>query len=576
MAEELPTIVGPPDDRPWTAGELVNRYTLLAKIATGGMAEIWLARQAGPRGFEKVVVIKRIVETYSHDPDFVEMFLDEARIAAQLNHPNIVQIYDLGQHHGAWYIAMEYLPGENLAAIVRAASRHGFPIDYQIAARIISSVCEGLFHAHTKRSANGQPLGIVHRDVSPQNVIVTYDGQVKVVDFGIARAANRSSVTAGGQIKGKFAYMAPEQGAGRVVDARGDLFSLGVIFYEMVTRQRLFHSDDQFQTLSAVISSAPVEPANVRDPKVPAGLSEVIARALEKSPERRYPNARAFQAAIESWLQSEGASPGPAELSALMGTLFTDRMTSRARLIEQASKGELTPNAASAALKNDTDRSMPGRTRIDITEGSMEVALPPPSRAKWVALPIAALALVSVGYAMTRVMHAPEQPIPKAATVSIEAPAPTALLIVETDPAGATISLDGADRGKSPVVLDAMPLGSHQIVASLDGRQSVTRTVTLSQNGERSTVVLALSANLAPPVEIAKPVSLARGRLTLSTQPWTHVTLNGRSLGDTPLVEVVLPVGRFTLKLTNEDRQVNETIEVEIKAGQTTTKKLSL
>src|SRR5581483_10352219 len=168
------------------------------------MAEIWLARQMGLKGFEKVVVIKRISDNYCTDPQFVEMFLDEARIAAQLDHPNIVQIHDLGEHHGAYYIAMEYLHGEDLATVVRGGVNANELLPYAYAAQIVAHAAEGLASAHNKTGMDGKPLGVVHRDVSPQNIFVTYEGVVKMVDFGVAKAANRASSTSGGQLKGKF------------------------------------------------------------------------------------------------------------------------------------------------------------------------------------------------------------------------------------------------------------------------------------------------------------------------------------------------------------------------------------
>src|SRR5688572_13448345 len=195
------------------------------------MAEIWLARQKGLQGFEKVVVIKRIADAYSSDATFVEMFLDEARIAAQLDHPNIVQIHDLGEHRGAYYIAMEYLHGEDLAMTVRTGAKAGERLPCELAAQIISHAAEGLASAHAKVGLDGRPLSIVHRDVSPQNIFVTYEGVVKVLDFGVAKAAVRASHTVGGKLKGKFGYMAPEQARGDELDGRADVWSLGVVLF---------------------------------------------------------------------------------------------------------------------------------------------------------------------------------------------------------------------------------------------------------------------------------------------------------------------------------------------------------
>ncbi len=585
--------VSPENQAPWTSGESVGRYTLLAKIATGGMAEIWLAKQAGPRGFEKVVVIKRIVDSLSADPDFVEMFLDEARIAAQLNHPNIVQIYDLGEHAGAYYIAMEYLPGENLSAVARTSMKSGVTLPIPFAVKIISQAAEGLGHAHGRLGVNGKKLDVVHRDVSPQNIIVTYDGLVKVVDFGIAKAASRGSQTMGGQIKGKIAYMAPEQAQGGVLDARTDIFSLAIVLYELVTKSRLFHRDDQFQAMSAVISPDPVERADVRNSAVPEALADILAKALEKRPDNRYPDARAFQTALEDWLKTQ-SSVNAGDVGAFMDSLFAGRISARAKLIESANRGELTPSAAREVLKNDTDHSMPGRTgnRTAMTDPEAVAAR---RRAVLVLLP-SALALLVSGVLLAKMLT-------RADTSTGPAQPAVGTLSVETDPSGADLFVDGAAVGRSPVTLSNVALSVHEIRAVLPGRTQVTKSVTLTQAGERAMIVLALPVTGAEPLKTAeatpppaavapgvqpapaaaaaapkplKPVVVATGKLSLNTQPWTRVTLNGKVLGDTPLIDAVLPVGRHTLKLQNEDKGLNLNIEVEIKAGQTTKKVLKL
>ncbi len=564
-----------PAPKPWAAGDTVARYTLLAKIATGGMAEIWLARQAGPRGFEKVVVIKRIIDTYSSDAEFVEMFLDEARIAAQLNHPNIVQIYDLGEHAGAWYIAMEYLGGEHLSAIVRAALKANKTVPLPLAVKVISLAAEGLGHAHNKTGASGQKLNIVHRDVSPQNIVLTYDGQVKVVDFGIAKAATRVSHTTSGLVKGKIGYMAPEQARGLPIDARADLYALGVVLYEMVTSTRLFNTSDQLLLMQQVISPEPVQPAHERNEAVPTSLSKIISKVLAKSPDERYPDARAFQAALDGWLAEQGPAPGAAELSGLMNDLFSERIESRVRLLESASQGELTPSGAERALKNDTERSMPG-----LTDPKLRAAR---KTNRILFATLGAVVLVAAAVAVVALTAAPAAPVKPPAVAPEEAK-----LRVETDPTGAALTLDGKPVGTAPVELDQLKPGAHKVEAALANYQPGAKEISL-EPGAKTNVLLALKAlevpapaapapnppPAAPPAGTKAPAA-QKGKLTLSTTPWTRVSLGGRALGDTPLVEVPLPAGKHVLKLTNEDKGISRSIEVEIKAGQTTTKKLSL
>jgi serine/threonine-protein kinase len=555
---------------------VVSRYTLLAKIATGGMAEIWLARQAGPRGFEKVVVIKRIIDTYSHDPEFVEMFLDEARIAAQLNHPNIVQIYDLGEHAGAWYIAMEYLGGEHLSAIVRAALKSNKKLPIPLSVKMISLAAEGLGHAHAKTGANGQKLNIVHRDVSPQNVVLTYDGQLKVVDFGIAKAATRVSHTTSGLVKGKIGYMAPEQARGLPIDSRVDLYSLGVVLYEMVTASRLFNTNDQLLLMQQVVSPDPVQPAHERNAAVPTDLSKIISRSLEKDPNERYQDARAFQAALDQWLSQQGAMPGAAELADLMHDLFAERIESRVKLLESANSGELTPSGAERALKSDTERSMPG-----LTDPKLRAARKT-NRILFGALGVVLLLGVLVSVGLYKGLK-PAEPV-------VEPPRPvaptTAKLRIETDPDVARIEIDRKVVGSSPLDVSGVAVGHHSIVASAGGHQPAVKEIDLAE-GEKATVMLALkpleaapdagaSAQSQTPGNGTKAPAARMGKLTLSTTPWTKVTLNGRVLGDTPLVEVPLPAGKHVLKLTNDDKGISRSVEVEIKPGQTTAKKLSL
>ncbi len=565
---------------------MVGRYTLLAKIATGGMAEIWLAKQAGPRGFEKVIVIKRIVDSLSADPEFVEMFLDEARIAAQLNHPNIVQIYDLGEHAGAYYIAMEYLPGENLSAIARAAMKAGTPIPMAHAVKIISGAAEGLGHAHTRHGVKGEHLNVVHRDVSPQNIIITYDGLVKLVDFGIAKAANRGSQTMGGQIKGKVAYMAPEQAIGKTIDHRADLFSLAIVLYELVTKSRLFHREDQFQALSAVTSDEPVQPACVRNPEVPQELSDILGVALQKNPDERYPDAAAFHNALEGWLKTQPNSPTSADIGVFMHKLFAARINARAKLIETASMGELTPSAARDAVRNDTDHSMPGRT------GNRTMPRTPQSKARAALVLIpSALALLLSGVLLARMLLKRDEPAPvdRGDTRVVEPTKPVpqvGTLVVETDPPGADVSVDGTVVGKSPVTLSEQKLGKYAISATLAGHKTMATTLTLAEAGGKAKVLLPLPAEVAevkqpaqpvqPPRPRPAPAPVAMGKLSLQTTPWTKVSCNGKMLGDTPLIDVPIAAGKQLLKLVNEEKNISTSIEVEIKAGQTTKKQLKL
>ncbi len=307
-----------------------GKFQLLKKLATGGMAEVWLARHSGIEGFQRMLVLKRILPHLADDPEFVQMFLNEAKIAARFNHPNIAQIYDLGEANGTYYIAMEFVHGEDLGRVMRKAWNAGQWVAQPLAIRIVASACEGLYYAHTKADDKGQPLKVVHRDVSPQNILISFDGSVKLVDFGIAKAADAQSMTRSGAIKGKFAYMSPEQAAGRVVDQRSDLFSIGLVLYELLTGVRPLKRDSELATLQAALECRIEPPSKVAD--VPPELDAVVMGALARAADDRYRDARQFQMALEEFLVGQRWVATSVQVSELMSTLFHERLEEEARL----------------------------------------------------------------------------------------------------------------------------------------------------------------------------------------------------------------------------------------------------
>src|SRR5215813_2666772 len=275
-----------------------GKYSLVARLATGGMAEIFLARLHGAAGFEKLVCIKRILPHLARDKHFVAMFLDEARIAARITHPNVCQVFELGEITSSYYIAMEYLEGIPLACF-RRDDYYGPAPDPRLVAGIAIQACEGLHHAHQLRHTDSSVMEVVHRDVSPQNLFVTADGIAKVLDFGIAKIQGATVRTSTGAIKGTYAYMAPEQLRGERVDRRTDVFALGIVMWETLTRRYLFKRETEFLTFQA-ITADPIPDVRERRPDVPAALSEVIARALSRDRGERFPTARALREAIEA------------------------------------------------------------------------------------------------------------------------------------------------------------------------------------------------------------------------------------------------------------------------------------
>lgn len=296
-------------------------YTLIRRLAVGGMAEIFLAKREGPGGAAKVVALKHILPHLAGARDFVEMFLDESRIAAGLNHPNIVTIHDFGEHDGSYFLAMEYVAGDDLATLLQRAKDKGKKFPLKLCVMILSAACDALHHAHEQMDDRGRPLGIVHRDVSPSNLLLSIDGVVKLTDFGVAKAERKISQTVAGTRKGKGAYMAPEQARGRQVDRRSDVFALGAVAWELVTGDRLFQRDGEVATLHAVTED-PIPAPRTGRPDLPDDLEAVILRALDRNPAERWPTARAMQRALEEAGRAYGAVATGKELAAEVRTLL--------------------------------------------------------------------------------------------------------------------------------------------------------------------------------------------------------------------------------------------------------------
>lgn len=290
-----------------------GRYQLLHRIAQGGMAEVYLAQQTGPAGFSKRLVIKKIHPHLAHSEEFVGMFLDEARVAAQLNHPNIAQIYELGEDEGQYYIAMEFIDGWNLRQVNKKLRRTGLRIPPELAARITAEVCAGLDYAHRFKDPSGRNLRIVHRDVSPQNIMISRDGVVKIIDFGIAKASINQQLTQGNVLKGKFSYMSPEQAAGKKLDRRSDIFSLGVVLYEMLMGEKPFRvpgpigkkRSDNTELLRRITR------CDYRLPQpgeVPDLLREIVRQTITLHRQERLQTARAMRDMLEDAVER---MPGP-------------------------------------------------------------------------------------------------------------------------------------------------------------------------------------------------------------------------------------------------------------------------
>jgi len=315
----------------------LGRYRVVDEIGVGGMASVHLARVDGPGGFQKWVAIKRIHPHLVEDDQFVDMFLDEARIAAGINHANVAQVFDLGKDDNTYWIAMEYLHGEPLREVMRRIEEHSTRIPFHVAARVCADAAEGLHAAHELRGRNGQLLNLVHRDVTPHNLFVTYEGYTKVVDFGIAKVVDRLASTRAGTLKGKLAYMSPEQVRGQEVDRRTDIFALGVVLWELTTNRRLFRMDTDLDTLEKVQACVVPLPSTIV-PDYPPELQDVVMKALAQRREDRFQTAREFSRALQRFLMKQGTFVGPEDVGDYVKSLFNDRVAKRERYLEWAAE----------------------------------------------------------------------------------------------------------------------------------------------------------------------------------------------------------------------------------------------
>jgi eukaryotic-like serine/threonine-protein kinase len=303
-------------------GTKLGKYDLIRQIAIGGMAELYLARTVGIEGFEKLVVLKRILPQYAANASFIEMFLDEARLAATLHHPHIAQVYDIGVDDGSYFFAMEYVHGEDLARVALTAREHGKEVPLEVAIYVVSCMASGLHYAHDRRAPDGELLGLVHRDVSPANCLVSYDGAVKVVDFGIAKATSAQARTDTGSLKGKIAYMSPEQCQGKVpLDRRSDVFSLGSILYELTTGRPVFTAETEFGVLSQLVYEDAAPPSQVR-PGYPPGLEAIVVRMLRRDREDRFATALEAQQALDDFAYEQRLRASQLSVVKFMENLF--------------------------------------------------------------------------------------------------------------------------------------------------------------------------------------------------------------------------------------------------------------
>ncbi len=375
---------------PAEVGATFGKYQLIANLGRGGMADVFLAVARGPAGFNKLIVIKRLRQELADDEQFRSMFLDEARLAARLNHPNVVHTYEVGEADGAFYIAMEYLEGQALQNLDKASRQKGYPLPPELSARIISDALAGLHYAHELRDYDGSSLNIVHRDVSPHNLFVTYDGQVKLVDFGVAKAASSSNETQAGVLKGKAAYMAPEQAKGGVVDRRSDVFAMGIVLWELCCSQRLMLRESSIATINRLLTE-PVPPPSTIVRGFPGELEAIIMCSLQHDPNGRYATAGDMRQALSNWLSTRPQTHD--ELAERMRVLFAKARAEMERRVKECMQGTahdpaaLTRIAMNVRDGTETPSSHLSKSRDASTSPAASRGLSSPSTAGGLAAP---------------------------------------------------------------------------------------------------------------------------------------------------------------------------------------------
>ena len=535
-----------------------GKYFLIDKLAIGGMAEIYKAKTFGVDGFEKELAIKRILPHCAADKDFITMLIAEAKLSVLLSHANIVQVYDLGKVGEDYFISMEFIHGVNLRDILYHAREAKIPIPLDIAVYVVSEVCKGLDYAHRKTDQTNKPLNIVHRDVSPQNVLISYEGEVKIVDFGIAKAAMNISHTMAGILKGKIAYMSPEQAMGKTVDNRTDIFSTGILLYEVITGTKLFTGESQFEVLKKIRTTR-VTAGNLPD-SVPAALKPVVAKALAYSVEERYQNAGDFQIDLTKYLYSTYVDFAPRKLSAFIREIFAteikgdqiagargaaaEQQTSSMDMMEGAKQVEIVhvdddeaPHDVTSKTKTPEEafvdtmvKPAPAGPRRaehpETTEREPKKKKGGPSRAFKAAMGLAAaFALVALAVRFVPalkfwekapeapreevqvappVAEKPAAPVPESPPVA-PAPEPMGVLSVISEPVGASIIVDGRATGKvTPAAIEGLPIGREiKISISKPDFSDFEQSITLG-SAEPQKMMAKLSP-IAPP-EAERPV----------------------------------------------------------------------
>jgi serine/threonine protein kinase len=580
----------------------LGRYKLLDRISVGGMAEIFRAKSQGDAGFEKVVALKRILPHMAGDQEFVDMFIDEARTVAQLSHANICQIFEFGEEEGIYYLTLELVEGKDLKRIMEYHRIRNRALPLNVALHVISKICEALDYAHHCVDDHGRPMNIVHRDVSPQNILVSYGGEVKLIDFGIAKAMGRLTKTQAGSIKGKFGYMSPEQVSGKQIDLRSDIFACGTILYELITNDRLFKAETDIATMQMVRKAA-FKPLSAVMPDTPPKLDRILQRALSREPEFRYATADELLEDLEAFVAESGASCSAQQLSRWVNEVFsTDRRRAEARAREAELSLERSPKAATQpgrpsleivevepAPEISTDPSgprLPNLPESSVTGPALPAHLEaiaghgtgsatftrtefsPSSKKPWILVAIMALVLITGGLLVFFLW--PKQIGPKVVTVSVADPQPRSEALTP-EARAAPPAVTAAKQQDSGV----RPGRSPKPRRRAQGRQTRRpRTKTAKKPAPKRTSSAPKHASKAPKRETrappaASPRRAQKGLLIVASKPWARVWVDGVDTGrHTPIplgAPLKLSPGRHVVSLYVSDKKYD--FPVILKAG---------
>ncbi len=523
--------------------ERLGKYQLVRKLATGGMAEVFLARAEGPMGFAKKLVVKRILPQFCEDPGFVNMFLGEAKLAAELNHPNVVQIFDFGEVDGRFFIAMELIDGPNLRVLNNAARAQGHTIGFEYCAKLVAAAAEGLHYAHELKDQAGHALNLVHRDISPDNILVSRQGTVKVVDFGIAKANTSPNLTRSGVLKGKMAYMPPEQLGRKILDRRVDIYALGVVLYELVTGSMPFDATSEVSIIQAVMSESPLERVSTRRGDVPKQLDDIITKCLDKNRDYRYATCRELQVDLERFILTSGHPITTGELSELVGKLVPPMPSDT----EIPAPPRATDAAGSGELELDKTYRRDGAkiSKTDLAQVEPPKDRPGPpvankgaSRGAVMVL-AASVALLVLAVGVWFVVKKPFGPSgPGPGIPVIEAP-DAGPLVVAPPP----VEAKDAAVEPPPVVDAGAPVDAGPAVAPV------------ADAGEKPPPHHVTPAAHALPVEFR-------------IRPFATVYVDGKQIGQTPFDPVSLSVGKHKVRLVNETLGKNVTLDFVVKPGE--------